>query len=81
MQDANRVAQAQADVAEAADYIKAILDNAAADFKAMGEAQQDALDVEAALNEKINELKVIVDTEAQANIDKLAKWMDLTISQ
>jgi len=80
-QDADRVAQAQADVAEAADYIKAILDNAVDDFKAMGEAKQDALDVEAALDEKVNELKVIVDTEAQANIDKLANWLDHTISQ
>ena len=65
---------AKADVAEAADYVKEILDNMVTD---MYERQVDRqAEFEDAINEKVDNLKARVDEGATQQIDFISRWID-----
>ena len=65
-----QAAQAKADVAEAADYVKDILDNMIIDLRARQVAETEMLD------DWLNQMQADIDSQAQENIDKLSQWID-----
>lgn len=65
---------AKADVAEAADYVKDILDNWVTDLYSKQVDDQAAF--EEAVDGKVANLKSQVDEQAQQNIDNISNWFD-----
>ena len=72
--DVESIAQKKADVAEAADYIKGILDNMVNEMRT--NQVEDQANFETALDDKVSDLKSKVDEQAQSNIDNLSNWFD-----
>ena len=66
----SKVAEAKADVADAADHIKSIVDIMVSDIMARQEENQEALDA------WLIQMKSEIDTQAQANIDNLSQWIN-----
>ena len=77
-----QIAEAQlamANVQEASDYAKGILDNMMADLVAMNEAHQAA--IQEAAQAKVDELKLEIEAQAQHDIEELENFVDIAVSE
>lgn len=70
---------AQAQIAEANDYVKSFLDNLVANLRQKQAVNQ--AEFEAALDAKLDEMKAQMDAEALEAIDQLASWVDSNHAQ